>query len=368
MKKYVIALTVLLASPGMMNSQTTQRFTANKANDHTLTYTLPNTMLEITIETEKRVKKPGEFVQYASKYLKGNDAILNPSEKVTVKSVTIASRGESNSEERYSIKFPAGNAPFMIFNDQNLPLAINTDKIYTPKEITLPVAQAAKPTILETPAAKQAISQEMQQSTSLAKRAELAAELIYTIRENRNEVISGQSEQSFADGKALQLALDNLNAQEAALTAMFLGTEQVSTSVATVDYMPDADVTNFVLARVSSDGVVAADDLSGEPVYLNLTITEEGEMPVDNKGVQIPFPKNGFAYRIPGKALVSISFDNKEIYAQTFDIAQFGITYGLAPNLFTHKKEPMYLIFDPTTGAYRELGPVEPATLEAKEE
>ncbi len=39
-------------------------------------------------------------------------------------------------------------------------------------------------------------------------------------------------------------------------------------------------------------------------------------------------------------------------------MAQMGVVFGLEPNLFTDKKEPAYVIFDPTTGAIRELGTV----------
>ncbi|MDE5844097.1 MAG: DUF4831 family protein, partial [Muribaculaceae bacterium] len=96
--------------------------------------------------------------------------------------------------------------------------------------------------------------------------------------------------------------------------------------------------------------------LSGAPLYLTLTTLQKGEMPVDEKGKEIPFPKNGFAYCIPGKAQVKITYDDKTMVDKRIDIAQSGIVYGLNPNSFTDKKEPIYLIFDPTTGAAAEIG------------
>lgn len=360
MNRIISAFLAISAALMPAAAQTTQRLTATKANEYALVYTLPNTILDITIETERVVKKPGELYQYANKYLQVNDPVMKPSETVTVKSVTIVPRGVANPDEKYAVKFSAGNPPFMILDSQNLPISVNTEKSFTPAAVKLPEPQAAQPTPLESPAARQAMTPDMLKSTSVAKRAELAAETIYSLRESRNEIITGQSEQSFPDGAALQLALDNINAQEAALTAMFVGTEQRSTDVATVSYMPDVDTTDYVVARVSTKGVVPATDLSGEPIYLSVSITDSGEIPVNDKGVELPFPKGGFAYAIPGKAIVKISYDGKTLAEETKEFAQFGLVYGLAPGLFTDKKAPMYMIMDPSTGAVRELGPVTP--------
>ncbi|MCD8395397.1 MAG: DUF4831 family protein [Bacteroidales bacterium] len=359
MKRIALPLLAIALCGVSALGQTTQKFTATKANDYVLAYTLPNTVLDLVIETELTERAPGEFYKYAKKYLKANDPIAAPSRSITVKSVTIVPRGVANPEERYGVKFSAGNPPFMILNDQGLPLAINTETVYEGPVVTLPVAQAAAPTPLETDAARQAQSQDMLNATSTAKRAELAAEQIFALRESRNEIISGQSEKAFPDGKSLQLALDNLNAQEAALTAMFMGTEKVSTQVSTITYEPFDDVDDQVVARVSANAgsAVDPDDLTGDPVYLSLQIIEEGRMPVDDKGNTVAFPKNGFAYTIPGKAIVTISYDGRQMARQQVELAQAGVTYGLAPNLFTDKKAPMYLIMDPTTGATRELGP-----------
>nr|WP_302606196.1 DUF4831 family protein [uncultured Duncaniella sp.] len=78
MKKQIIAfalgaLTLLGAS-----AQNTSKLTATKANEYGLIYTLPLTAFNVTIAVEKTVKTPGEFYQYAKKYLNA-DPILAPS-------------------------------------------------------------------------------------------------------------------------------------------------------------------------------------------------------------------------------------------------------------------------------------------------
>lgn len=342
-------------------AQTTQRLSATKANDYALVYSLPTTRLAVTLEAELTVEKPGEFYKYAKKYLNIDNPITRENRRATLKSATVTTVGVADDSERYAVQFKSGTAPFMLLSASNIPLAINTEKTMKVEEVDLPQAQEAAPTPLETPAARQVVSEEMMQSQSSAKRAELAAAAIFAIRQTRSDLITGQAEQTPPDGKSLQLMLDNLEAQEQALMAMFVGTTSVSTDVATFNVTPDDNINHMVVARISAlEGIVDSTDLSGAPVYLDLTVTSRGEMPVNEKGVELPFPKNGLAYRIPGTANVKITFDGRLYFEDDEEMAQFGIVYGLAPNSFTDKKAPIFVIFDPATGAIATQGPATP--------
>lgn len=164
-----------------------------------------------------------------------------------------------------------------------------------------------------------------------------------------------------SDGKAMQIALDNLAAQEAALTAMFAGTTQVSTDVVTYQWTPEAtdDPQRIILGRLSQiDGLVDADDLSGAPIYLDINVVKRGVLPTTEKGEPKKFPKGGLAYRVPGEAKVSVVYDGATLASQNIDVAQLGVVFGIDPSLFTDKKAPAYVIFDPNTGAVWEMGTV----------
>lgn len=342
--------------------QTTQKFTATKASEYGLVYNLPITAFDITIEAEKTVKRPGEYFKYAKKYLDVDNPISETSQSWKVKSITITSRGIADPNELYLMQFKKGTSPFIIVNEENMPLAINTDKVSDVEVAELPRSSTPLPTPLETNAAQQVISQEMLQSQSSAKRAEIAAQQIYALRQSRTDLITGQAEQMPPDGQAMQLVLDNISAQEAALTAMFIGTTQQSTEVKTFTIVPDTVSTNQIIARLSViDGIVSDDDLSGDPIYVSIDIVEKGELPINEKtGLAKQFPKGGVAYRIPGKATVEVEYNGSVITSQNFEVAQVGIVFGLDPAMFTDKKAPAYLIFEPTTGGIKELGAVTP--------
>ncbi len=352
------AAIALLASAQVASAQTSQRLTADKTNEYGLIYTLPVTGVEVSVCIERTVKEPGQFHNYAKKYLNITDAIMQPSESVRVVQAVMNTYGVADQTNRWLAQFKNGSVPFMNVNNDNAPLNLNTDKTYLTPTVSLAMPDEPEPNPLETEAARQAVTQEMILSSSTAKKAELAAARIYELREARNEIISGRSDQSFPDGKALQLALDNLSAQEAALTAMFTGTTTVQYDMQTFSLVPGKeDFRNKIITRVSAlKGFVAANDLSGAPVTLSMHIDELGKLPVNEKGVTKSFPKGGVAYCIPGKATFSLKFEGSTIATSTFELAQLGVTFGLDPSMFTDRKAPAFAIFNPTTGAIVELG------------
>lgn len=359
--KHKFISTVIIAAIALgASAETTQKLSATKANDFAIVYSLPLTTVDITLETVKTVRTPGEFYDYAKRILNVDDPVAEPSVEYTLKSVTLTTHGTPDPNRRYAVKFSSGSTPFIILSSNDVPLAVNTEDTYTPKTEALPVAQEAAPSPLQTDAARQVMTEDMLRSQSTLKRAQIASEQLYALRQSRSDLLTGQADQMPPDGQAMQLVLDNLNAQEAALTAMFLGTEQTSTEVTTISFTPSAtdnDINGKVIARLSSvDGIVSADNLSGAPITISYKVVSRGEMPLNDKGTPLPFPKNGFAYCIPGTAKIAVSYDGQNFAEKSVDIAQAGIDYGLAPNSFTDKRAPAYLIFDPATGAAIEIG------------
>ena len=340
-------------------AQMTQKLTAGKHNEYGLIYSLPVTHFNIEVKAEKTVKKAGPYYNYAKKYLGTDDVVTKDSQTWTVKEVNVTSFGVPDKDNQYLMQFKSGSSPFLMLTEAGLPLAINTENVQVPaKPMT---ATAAMPTVLDDNAFSKAMSGEMLVSESLGKRAEIAANQIYKIRESRTNFATGEADQMPPDGEAMKLAMKQLDEQEAALTALFLGTTQTSTAVASYQYLPTQDVQDEVVFRVSDfDGLVSRDDLSGEPAYLTLKITAKGQLPVDEKGVEKKIPKGAVMYKSPGQAEVSLKYKGRRLFNKTFDVAQFGMDFGLNPEMFTDKKQPSYVKFYPATGGIQELGNVPP--------
>lgn len=362
-----IALTALPTA-----AQTTKKLTASKANEFGLAYSLPLTSLNVTVEAERNVRTRGEFYKYSRKYL-NIDPILENETVWTLKSVTVnpaavAADTEGEDDRRYLVQFKNGTQPFMMLTEESFPLSINSPGAPAKAlQNAVPEPVKAAPTPLEVPAARQAVTEEMLQARSVAKKAELAAAKIYEIRQTRNDIISGQAEGMPSDGAAMKLALDNLDSQEAALTAMFTGTESKSTAVRTFAVIPErletkGETETVTVARLSAlDGIVDSTDLSGAPIELTVTAESIGQPPVNEKGQPKPFPKGGLAYCVPGKGQINVTYNGRSIFSDSFDLSQFGVIFGLEPGLFTDKKAPAYARFDASTGAIVELGTTSPA-------
>lgn len=342
------------------HAQTSQKITAGKANEYGLVYTLPQTAVDIYIEAEVSESHPGEFYNYARRHLGINDAITTDSRSARVVSALIVPRGIPDPDKRYTAQFKAGQSAYITLSDTEMPIAINSEGGAAAEAPAIPAARPAAPSPLEGEAARQAVTSDMARSASVSKKAELAAQRIFELRETRSDILSGNADNPPADGDAMKLVLENLSAQEAALTAMFAGTTSTRTEVRRYTIVPDSsDMSSRVIGRLSAvDGLIDADNLAGAPITVDIKVIEQGVLPVNEKGEVKSFPKGGVAYNIPGSAAVTVSYGGNRIASATLPMAQLGIVFGLDPSLFTNKKEPYKVTFDPTSGAVLELAPM----------
>ena len=359
LSRFILLVLLSVLTTAQIQAQNTQKFNASKDNEYGLRYTLPRTVIDITIETEHTHFVPGEFYNYASRHLAINNAITEETTTVGIRSISFSTRGVANPESQWLVQFKRGSSVSMTLTPDGVPLSINTDSITSVPETAYIEAEIAEPTILETDAIRHAMTQDMIMSSSISKRAELAAARIFELREKRDELLSGEYENPPADGKAMELVLDNLAAQEDALTAMFVGTEKTWTNVKTISLCPSDDVEREVIARISPfDGILDPDNLAGSPLTISVEVLERGEIPLTAEGMPKSFPKGGVAYSIPGKAHIVVSYEGKTVADTEVTLSQLGCVFGIDPSLFSDKKAPSMLRLDPATGAILYLGPI----------
>lgn len=118
-------------------AQSTKQLAASKANDYGVVYTLPKTAVDVTIEAQITVRQPGEFYKYAKKYLNIDNPITAPSVTADIVSATVTTHGVADQEQRYLVTLKGGYAPYLVVGDDNLPLAINTERTYQPAAVAL---------------------------------------------------------------------------------------------------------------------------------------------------------------------------------------------------------------------------------------
>ena len=352
MKKGFLILSMLASLNGIAQTEVSDYNTTPGINAEGVTYFLPRTLIEISLEAEKEEYIPGEFSDYANKFLRVQGISNSPYTIWNIKGMTIKTVGTRDPQKGYTIKLKDKSIASLVeLSEEGVLLSINqpvSQKPYTPSNDDTPKEKDINP--------KDFLSEEILSATSTAKMAELVAKEIYNIRESRNAILRGQIDNMPKDGEALKIILANLDEQENALVAMFKGKTSTQKEKRTFVLSPDSiDIEKNVLFRFSSKlGVVDADDLSGAPIYYSIKdITDLPQPIVDKKAKKVKGPQ-GVVYNTPGKALLKI-YNNKEVfYEEELSVGQYGNTDVLAVDLF-NKGATTRISFDPVTGAVRNI-------------
>ena len=189
------------------------------------------------------------------------------------------------------------------------------------------------------------LTEEILMANSTAKMAELVAKEIYSIRESKNALLRGEADNMPKDGAQLKLMLDNLTLQERAMTEMFAGKVTTEEKIYTIRIVPK-EMKHEVAFRFSKKlGIVANNNLAGEPVYITIADLKSINIPEADPKKQV----DGIAYNVPGRARVTLDYHNEELYNAEIPVTQFGVVEYLAPVLF-NKNSVIKVLFDTNTG------------------
>ncbi|MDE6755041.1 MAG: DUF4831 family protein, partial [Muribaculaceae bacterium] len=351
----ILAGLMILAACCPAFSQQTKILTAEKHNEYGLIYTLPVTALEVEVTAVREVRTAGPYYRYAKKYTGSDNVVKENSESWTIKSVSVRPYGIPNPDQRYLMQLKSGALTYIGVDADNMLLSINHEPSAQKASTPLPKPQIEGEKLADNEYL-QYVDEDFIASQSSAKQAQMLAENLMEIRDAKVSLTRGTADNMPSDGKQLELMLNSLAHQEKALTAAFLGNITRETVVRRFSYVPVENARNVLFRLSDFEGFVAPDDYSGEPVYINVHITDEGALPVDAKGEEKKLPKDAVAYCVPGAAKFTISYMGRDLFSAEYEVAQFGVNFGLNPAIFTDKKSPSYAVFDPATGALKEIG------------
>lgn len=342
-----VCLLASLCAPNAL-AQQTKILTADRHNEYGLVYTLPVTALRIDVTAQRTVRTAGPYFQYAKKYIGTDKVIKEDSESWVITDVKIYPYGVPDTENRYLMQLKSGAMTYICVDNDGMLLAINSDA--TPS----PLPSPADDTDLDHVNPReylQYVNEDFIASQSSAKQAQMLAESLMEIRDAKISLTRGTAETMPTDGKQLELMLQNLAAQERALTGAFIGFTNTQTLHRSYTFTPEEEGTTTLFRFSDFAGFVAADDYSGDPVSLRVSVQSLGELPVDAKGEEKKLPKDAVVYNVPGTATVALSLNSKTLAQLQTEFSQFGIQFGLDPKLFSDKKQRSAAIFNPNTGA-----------------
>ena len=325
--------------------------------DAVLVYYMPKTLLVFDVEYTETTRTQGPFYQYAERYLGTKDIVMSDEKVYELKGVELRTKTVADKERAYKFIPSTNQRANIVLNSKGLLAAYNAEvgeeesksqRVYettSPRERTEKVGRKSQqPGIAP-------LSEEALFASSKAKMAEAAAKQIYRIRETRLNLLSGDVGHMPADSKMLSLTLEELDEQEAELVALFVGTTKTCRHHKLINMDPQEDVKDQVLLRFSRfNGPVAADNLSGEPIVLNMSTFKQELQPSEEKK---PTPVSQIRYNLPGEATVLL-VDNKgkELINKTIPVAQFGVSIALPQDLI--KRKP-HIVFNTRTGAIQSI-------------
>ena len=354
---------LVMATPALAQTEVSE-FRPGSTLDG-VNYFLPKTIFEVVIVADKAVTTPGEFAPYSDRYLRQPDVPMFETTTWTLKSITLMPYGVPDPAKAYSIKIKSKtSAPLVGLTDNGLLLSINAQAEAEPTP-ELPKAVAAPQPVN----GRDHMTHEILAAGSTAKMAQLTAEEIYEIRDSRNALIRGEADNTPKDGAQLKLMLDNIDQQLYALESLFKGQTLTSTEVLNFDFEPQiptgadensaaTDATQrHLLCRFSRRlGLVASDDLSGEPIWI--TITPTGNLPqrtndpdTDKKKQKM---EQGVYVNVPATAKVTISTSQQTLLTAEVPICQFGTTEVLSEDLF-NKHLDTHVTIHQNTGNVKRL-------------
>lgn len=194
-------------------------------NETAVVYYMPKTELVITLSYERIEQEPGIFYQYAQRYLGAKDIVTEKKTTYQLSDMALSTQASADTERAYKVNAQKGyQLQLLSLTTDGRLMGYNIGDVSKDDEVKGEKRKA----IGEQAEQLMPLLEEQFMAGSIAKMAEGAAKQIYRIRETRLNILGGDVEHVPADGQAMQLVLDELDKQEQALVALFVGTTQIT--------------------------------------------------------------------------------------------------------------------------------------------
>ena len=300
-----------------------------------IVYNLPKTQFLVHIEAIKTEITPGPYYLYAERFLGIREVAKTAHTSYALKSVRIQAQSIADPEQQFTLH-PSGKSKTR--------QAIQLDAKGCLQSIGTTLTTATRAPIKDSDikrnkkqAAKRyteadLITRDMQQASSTARMAELAATEIFNIRNARMHLLAQDSEQTPQDGTSYRIVLEELNAMEMAYMELFLGKKVLYHEQKQIRIDPETIKDPIIFRFSPQQGLVDKADLSGQPYYLQMDITPT-QLPTTYESKSKPEPV-GIYYRKPASTFVQLTDADQNVwFEKTFEIPQFGQVRSLPESM-----------------------------------
>ena len=320
-----------------------------------LIYSLPQTVLLVTINFESEVFIPGPYRRFSEKYLGIKDFIDASDTRWRITSTDIKAFPEPDPLHYYSINLIKGEfKKFMFIELSKEGLIINPnkeigfgidrnagEKIINPPYFTdlsmeenlIEISDTLYKTILkDSTFVRIPVLRTQLEAKSLERKAEDAADFIINVRTKRFEIETGVGEDPavFPDGHAMEIAIRELNKLENEYLSLFIGKVFTRKFSQSFIITPSGKSESKPLIKFSDkEGILPANSALGENV--NIEFIPLGNTDLLKKNIpQSPDDKfNTLYYRIPEVTSVKLLQNEKLFYEGRMTLYQAGSMMSL---------------------------------------
>lgn len=329
MRKTVIILASLLAS---------LTAPAQGSSSAVLSYALPRTVLTFNVTATQNIFYAGPYAKYAQKYL-GIEVGLEDQSSFNITEVSLKTASEADQSKRYTVSLNSDSrVAFLQMTSQGListsPEASGTESAWafptgTRQDFAakgIPSNLTSTSNTLYDKAGAMVVQRSLVVEKSLEDKAREVAEMIFKIRENKYNILVGDTDATYS-GEAMKATIDELTRMENDYLTLFTGYSQTSTQKASFELIPSAEAPKqlYVVFRLSdNDGLRPADDVSGRPLFVELIpeeIAQAPEVVVDPKKMKL---EQEVVYRIPAICTVRLSDGSSTLLNARIPIHQLG--------------------------------------------
>jgi len=360
-KKFCLGIFILIfVSCKVQQTSVSKIYHIDKAgivSQNSLIYSLPKTILHISVKATNNSFIKGPYCKYAYKYL-GIENVLKESKAYwTIDSVNIETCNDIDPDNLFVVENKSDLTSEFIklseyglissfYNQDNKKCNIyNTylDTFYfvpamtdiTVKRFNEQIYDTVYKELFQDSAyLKIPIIKPKNEFKSLEQKAEEAANFIIKLRKRRFKLIAGQYD-FFPDGEALEVALKELNRIEHNYLSLFIGKWTKQSVNYTFEYIPENKVIidSKLLFRFSLEkGILTKTETEGNPVFLiinKLNHTKKFNEFIDRQSISdvetsVEQDNEKIFYRIPEKTSIEIREGNNLIIKKVLSINQYG--------------------------------------------
>ena len=326
-----------------------------RQNEMALIYYAPKNYVVVDFEYSVETREAGPYAKYAESLLGVTNAIRENSTTCVLNKAEIGSRTVADTTRAHKV-VPEQGFPTQLLTLDNRGLLLGYNLPYEAKNKTRQHNKSAKPEV--TYPESMPLTDEQLDFRKEEDRAKAIAKQIYRIRESRVYLLGGEVEHAPADGKAMQLVLDEMKEEEQKLVSLFTGRITTVTKHYEACFLPGEngkkDQEEWQLYFSEENGFTQPENLDADTITIRLNAAWQTYKPVAVTKKKEKVDKNApqasqLIYNLPGSANITVTYKDKFLGSKMQPIAQFGIDVPLSRNLFMDATLPI-IRFNTRTG------------------